>query len=395
MPTGGEKMVKKSDIVLSVLFILFIFTFGILFIVLPDSDFSESENRMLSQAPKVTFQTVSDGSFEKSFENYLTDQFPFRDFWVRSNTAVSMYALLKHDINGVYIGKEGYLFEKFENIDTKRMQNQIDALSRFSERFDVPVIFAVAPNSIAVFTDNLPAFAPAEKEYVSGSLSNQREYINQFYSSLPDSVRTVDLVSALENHKNEYIYYRTDHHWTTLGAYYAYRAICAELDAEPYSLDDYTITPVSDSFYGTLFSKGNFPVSPDTITRFDLKIPLDYSVVSDGAEIASLYDESYLSKKDKYSYFMSGNPAHLTVNTAANTGKTAVFIKDSYTHCLLPFFLPYFDTIHMIDPRYISQNITEYVSALSPDCIIVIYNAKTLSDDTNFIKLGYTPRNDS
>ncbi len=389
---GGETMVKKSDIVLSFLFLIFIFVFGILFIALPDADFSESENRILAKAPEVSLKSVFDGSFEVGFENYLTDQFPFRDFWVRSNTAVSIYALGKKDINGVYLGKDGYLFEKFENIGKDRMQKQIDALTAFSQRLSAPVYFAIAPNSIAIFSDKLPAFAPAEKEYDGEILSNQRKYINLFYSSLPDTVTTVDLASALEKHKDEYIYYRTDHHWTTLGAFYAYEKICEALCVAQNSVDDYTVTPVSDSFYGTLFSKGNFPVSPDTITRFDINTPVNYTVVSDGEEKPSLYDESFLEKKDKYSYFMSGNPAHLTVNTEAGTGKTAVFIKDSYTHCLLPFFLPYFDTIHMIDPRYINANLTDYVSELSPDCVIVIYNAKTLSEDTSFIKLGYTPR---
>lgn len=388
-------MIKKSDIVLSIIFIIFIFGFGILFIALPDTDFSESENRVLAKAPKISLTSVTDGSFESGFENYITDQFPFRDFFVRSNTAVSMYALCKRDINGVYIGKDGYLFEKFENIDTDRMNKQINALTLFSERLDAPVYFAVVPNSIAVYGSKIPAFAPAEKEYNGKTLSNQRAYIDRFYSSLPPSVTTIDLTSALEAKKDEYIYYRTDHHWTTLGAFYAYQTICNSIGITPTNKEDYDITPISSSFYGTLFSKGNFPVAPDTITRFDLKDQPVYSVVSDGETKSSLYDESYLSKKDKYSYFMSGNPAHLTVTTNSGTSKTAVFIKDSYTHCLLPFFITHFSTIHMIDPRYINENLTEYVSSLEPDVVIVIYNAKTLSEDTNFIKLGYTPRNKS
>lgn len=388
-------MLKKSDIILSVLFIIFVFGFGILFIALPDTDFSESENRILAKAPEIKLKSITDGSFESGFENYITDQFPFRDFFVRSNTAVSMYALFKRDINGVYIGKDGFLFEKFENIDKDRMDKQINALSVFSERLDAPVFFAIAPNSIAVYGNNLPAFAPAEKNSNSGILSNQRDYIDLFYSSLPSSITTINLLPTFEEKKEEYIYYRTDHHWTTLGAFYAYQTICEYLGITPNSMDDYNITQVSNDFYGTLFSKGNFPVSPDTISRFDLKNPISCSIVSDGENKPSLYDESYLSKKDKYSYFMSGNPAHLTVTTNAHSSKTAVFIKDSYTHCLLPFFIAHFDTIHMIDPRYISENLTEYVSSLNPDIVIVIYNAKTLSEDTNFIKLGYTPRNKS
>ena len=386
-------MIKKSDVILSVLFVIFIFLFGILFIIIPDTEFSESENRVLAQAPQISFKNIADGSFESGFENYITDQFPFRDFFVRANTAVSMYALGKQDINDVYIGKDGYLFEKFENINTDRMHKQIEALTRFSERIGVPVTFAIVPNSIAVYSDKLPSFAPAETEYEGGIISNQSEYIKDFYSALPDTITKIDLLPVLESHADEYIYYRTDHHWTTLGAFYAYEQICASLGINANSIDEYIITEVSSEFYGTLFSKGNFPVSPDIISRFDLKSPVSYTVSSDGGEQTdSFYDESYLEKKDKYSYFMSGNPAHLTVNTNADSEETLVLIKDSYSHCLLPFFISHFKTIHMIDPRYISRNLTEYVSDLSPDSIVVIYNAKTLSDDINFIKLGYTPK---
>ena len=386
-------MSPKTDLMSSIIFVVFIIVFGFLFIILPDASFSENENRNLAQAPKTTLKTVFDGSFESDFENYLTDQFPFRDFWVSANTVFSMYFLNKQDINGVYIGKDGYLLEKFEDINIDRMKNQIDALLRFDGWVDSPIYFAIVPNSISIYSDKLPAFAPAEREYNGNTLSNQADYIKLFYSSLPDSIQTIDLYSVLELHKGEYIYYRTDHHWTTLGAYYAYVKICETLGVSSNPISDYTLTDVSDSFLGTFYSKGNFPVKPDIITRFDYFDPVDYTVVSDGVELDSVYDDTFLTKKDKYSYFMSGNPAHLTVNTKANSGKTLVVLKDSYTHCLLPFFMQHYDTIHMIDIRYINQNITDYVSELAPDEIIIIYNAKTLSDDINFLKLGYTPRN--
>ncbi|MBO5300439.1 MAG: hypothetical protein J6B51_10270 [Clostridia bacterium] len=387
-------MQKKSEIILSILFVIFVFVFGILLIAMPDVSFSESENRILAQMPKATLKSVFDGSFEADFETYITDQFPFRDFWVKSNTVVSMSLLNKKDINGVYIADDGYLLEKFENIDQKRLENQITALTKFEGWTDVPVSLAIVPTSLSIYKEKLPAFAPAETETTDEVLSNQKDYIDRFYSSLPESVNTIDLYSVLEAHKDEYIYYRTDHHWTTLAALYAYEEICKEFGLESANISEFEQVDVSDSFYGTFYSKGNFPVEPDTITRFDYKEPVKYTLSSDGGEVKdTFYNEEYLSKKDKYAYFMSGNPAHMTVNTESETGKTLVLIKDSYTHCLLPFFVPHYDTIHMIDPRYVNQNLTDYVASLSPDQILIIYNAKTLSDDVNFIKLGYTPRN--
>jgi len=387
-------MTKKSEIILSILFVAFIFVFGILFIVMPDVSFSESENRILAQMPQASIKTVFDGTFESDFESYVTDQFPFRDFWVRSNTIVSMSLLNKKDINGVYIGDDGYLLEKFENINIDRLNNQIEALTKFDGWNDTPISFAIVPTSLSIYKEKLPAFAPAETVTDSDVLSNQKDYIDRFYSSLPQTVNTIDLYSVLDSHKDEYIYYRTDHHWTTLAAFYAYEEICKEFGIESYDISDFDQIAVSDSFYGTFYSKGNFPVAPDTIMRFDHKTPVSYTLSSDGGPIRdTFYADEYLEKKDKYAYFMSGNPAHMTVNTEAGTGETLVIVKDSYTHCLLPFFVPHFDTIHMIDPRYINQNMTDFIAPLEPDQILIIYNAKTLSDDVNFTKLGYSPRN--
>ena len=170
-------MTKKSEIILSILFVAFVFIFGILFVVLPDISFSESENRILAQMPKASLKTVFDGSFESDFESYVTDQFPFRDFWVRSNTIVSMSVLNKKDINGVYIGDDGYLLEKFENIDTNRWNNQIEALIKFDEWNDTPISFAIVPTSVSIYKEKLPAFAPAETVTDSEVLSNQKDYI--------------------------------------------------------------------------------------------------------------------------------------------------------------------------------------------------------------------------
>jgi len=384
---------KRLDLTVSILFIAFIFVFGILYFIIPDISFSENENRMLAQAPKITVDGILDGSFEDDFESYMTDQFPFRNFWVTANT-VTRQSILNKDLNGVYIGKNGYLFEKFEHIDKNRMKKQTEALAKFADRTDTNIYFAIVPTSIAIMSDNLPFFAPAETKTTYDDLSNEYEYIKEMYAESPEKVETIDVFSVLNEHKDEYIYYRTDHHWTTLGAFYAYEKLGEAMNFETNSIDEYNVTDVSDSFLGTFYSKGNFIVKPDTISRFDLKNEINYTASDDTGKIyESLYDDEYLTKKDKYSYFMSGNPAHLTVNTDVCNGKKLVVIKDSYTHCLLPFFISHYEEIHMIDLRYINDNITDLVNEISPNDVLIIYNAKTLSDDTNFVKLGFTPRN--
>ena len=376
---------KKSDWIIIIPFLMFIFTFGLLYLTLPDIEFSENENKYLQQFPKVSFKNVFNGKFESDFETYLSDQIAGRDFWVSSNS-VLLLASGRMDVNGVYVGEDGYLLEIFDNIDFDRRDKQITALNKFSSYVDVPVYFAIAPNSVSVHVDKLPGFA------VNYS---QESYISEFYSGLSSEIVTIDFMSVLKEHSDEYIYYRTDHHWTTYGSLIAYNEIASVMGIKSFSEEDFVKTDVSKDFLGTFFSKGNFIVPPDIISRYDFKTPTDFTVTLDnGTSCKTFYDESYLEKKDKYAYFAHGNPAHLTVDSDSENGKTLVIIKDSYAHCMLPFFVESYDVIHMIDPRYVKTNLTEYILALEPDEILLLYNAKTLSDEVNFTRLGTAPKFD-
>ncbi len=374
---------KKNDLILIIPFLMFIFTFGLLYFFIPDIEFSESENKYLQQLPQVSLKSLMNGSFESDFEEYLSDQIAGRDFWVQCNTAL-LLASGQKDVNGVYVCDNGYLLEVFDNLDIDRYEKQIAALNKFSTYVDVPVYFTISPNSVSVLSDNLPEFA------VNYS---QEKYISEFYKGLSSDITTINISDVLKEHSDDYIFYKTDHHWTTYGAYLAFNEIISALGHTPISEDDVVKTVVSEDFKGTFYSKGNFVVDSDIISRYDIKNSPEIKVtLDDGTVCASLYDESYLEKKDKYGYFSHGNPAHLKVETTVENGKTLVIVKDSYMHCMLPFFTLCYSEIHMLDPRYIKTNLTEYIIALDPDEILILYNAKTLSDDVNFTRLGTEPK---
>lgn len=373
---------KKSDWIIIIPFLMFIFTFGLLYFVLPDIEFSETENKYLQQFPKVTFKNIFNGKFESDLETYLSDQIAGRDMWVASNT-VLLSASGKKDINGVYMGDNGYLLEVFDNIDMDRYHKQIAALNKFASYVDIPVYFTIVPNSVSIHEDKLPEFA------VNYS---QDKYISEFYSALSSEITTIDVSTVLKEHSDEYIFYRTDHHWTTYGSLLAFNKIAEVMNIEPVQEPDLISVEVSSEFLGTFFSKGNFIVESDIIARYDFKEPVSFTVtLDDGTVSETLYDNSYLAKKDKYAYFAHGNPAHLTVKSESESEKTLVIVKDSYAHCMLPFFVSQYSEIHMLDPRYIKTNLTEYIKALEPDEILILYNAKTLSDDVNFTRLGTAP----
>jgi len=374
---------KKNDLIIIIPFLMFIFTFGLLYFFVPDIEFSESENKYLQQLPKVSLKSIMNGDFESDFEDYLSDQIVGRDFWVQCNT-VLLLASGQKDVNGVYVGDDGYLLEVFDNIDFDKYEKQISALNKFASYVDVPIYFTISPNSVSVLSDKLPEFA------VNYS---QDKYIEDFYNGLSSDIITINISDVLKQHSDEYIFYRTDHHWTTYGSYLAFNEIIDVMGFSSLPSDVLTETAVSNEFKGTFYSKGNFIVDSDIINCYEIKNAPDITVtLDDGTICDTLYDESSLDKKDKYGYFSHGNPAHLKVETSVENGKTLVIVKDSYMHCMLPFFTLYYSEIHMLDPRYIKTNLTEYITDLNPDEILILYNAKTLSDDVNFTRLGTEPK---
>lgn len=379
-------MQKKFNLLLSLLFIIFISVFGILLIVLPDRDFSDNENRTLQQLPRLSLSKIVDGSYMTEIEDYVTDQFPFRDSWMAANSVVQK-SLLKKDINGVYLCDDGYLIEVFDSIDTTLYNRQIQALNRFVtfwENSNIHFHLAVIPNAVSVLEEKLPPYAPR---------IDQAEYINGIYDEISGSVlNKINTLDTLSAHSDEYIYYRTDHHWTSLGAYYGYTAIAEAMGISPSPLEAYNVTVASEDFKGTLFSKGNFVVEADTIEKFELKEPITLTAwENEENKTDTVFYEPALETKDKYTYFLGGNPAHYTIQTSSDSGKTLVMIKDSYSHALVPFFLEHYSEIHMLDLRYINKNINDYISELDPDDVLLVFNAITFSGDTNITKLGLTP----
>ncbi|MCD3296494.1 DHHW family protein, partial [Clostridium botulinum] len=257
-------------------FLAFIMTFFIIgmFVInifSKDRGFSESENRVLQSRPSFSFQKLKSGKFTKEYEKYITDQFAFRDFWVGIKSSTDKL-LEKKDNNGVYLGKDGYLLEKPEKIDGDNVIDNIDYINQFAKNNPkCKINFLLAPNSVKVLEEKLPKYATPEDEEniinkVKGKLNSQ-------------NIKFVDVYEELKNHKNEYIYYKTDHHWTTLGAYYAYEKLGYTMGYKPLPISDFNIEKVTQDFYGTLYSKGNYrDVNPDSIEIFKPKKQIDFNI---------------------------------------------------------------------------------------------------------------------
>lgn len=372
MPAGKNRIIATVASVLVVLLLL-------VSVVMPDRDFSDRENRVLMKFPHFSLSAVTDGSFMSSFETYVTDQFPLRDAWISMRTAFRSTAGI-YDSNGVFRGDDGYLFEDAERPDRKVLNDRMYVINTFAANSGIPVYMLIAPNASDILTEELPRFAP---------LRNQDEDLDMLYSMIGEGVTNVDVRQAIRaaDEMGTQVYYRTDHHWTTRGAGCAFAQFASQagLNVSAFAR---TYLPVTDSFSGTLSAKSGFDVKNDTIHIITddsgVEYVVEYKDEQDAHKTACLYESDKLDTGDKYALFFGGNHSEVDIETTAYSNRRVLVIKDSYANCFVPFMLPYYSDIIMVDPRYYTGDIYSLIRENGITEVLFLYNANTFFED-NFI----------
>ena len=373
-------MNKKALWAEALIFLAFIGAFFILNLVLPDRQFSEQENRYLQMRPEFSFKSLFSGDYTSKFETYTTDQFTFRDEWITLKAA-SELALGKQENNDVHLCENGTLIEGFKRPENSVLDSNMSALNTLVGNTDAKVYFALIPDKSDLYASLLPKNAPNDSE---------KEVIDYCYGQ--SNATNVDMYSALSAHTDEYIFYRTDHHWTSLGAYYGLSALAESMGLPCPALDSYTDRHVvSEEFYGTTWSSSGFSwVDPDTMEIF-VNAPEGLKVTSypQGSPVeGKLYDFSFLEKKDKYSMFMGGNcPMHV-IETGNEDKPSLLILRDSYTDSLIPFLLDDFSEIHVLDLRYYRASLKAYIEQNDFDNVLVCYSVSNFCSDSNISLLG-------
>jgi len=223
--------------------------------------------------------------------------------------------------------------------------------------------------------------------YADAVSADSEQIIENANEALEGSVLSVPVTETLYQHKEELVYYRTDHHWTTQGAYWGYRQFADRAGIEPILPDQLTTETVSDAFYGTYYTMANDrSIPPDTLKVMEPIDMPEYEVcTSDSAACTtSIYVESALQERDQYKLFFNGNPAWVTIRSNAGTGRSIAVIKDSYANAMIPFLIPHYDRIYMIDMRYFRQNVNQYLDERHVDDILFLYGVTTLTEDDIF-----------
>lgn len=341
--------------------------------------YSPVEKRELQTRPEISITKVLDGRFQKKYESYLRDQFPGRDHWVSFQTDMELF-MGKNEIHNVYIGKNHYLLEHYteKEFDPQQISKNLQALEKFvgktKQNADVHVM--MVPTKSWVLREKLPAFAPHYKE-------------QKFYDALQQKLEKEDVLISVEPvldaHKEEEIYYRTDHHWTTLGAWYAYeqytKAVGGDLQR---AQGKKKFRCISKDFYGTTYAKINYARQADKIEIYESADKLRVVYNMGEKKTKTLYDFSFLKTADQYSVFTGGNQAVLEITGGIKNGKTLLLIKDSFANSILPFLAEDYEKLVVVDLRQLNVSGDRLLEMFSPTDILILYNSAQFAQDKEF-----------
>ncbi len=377
-----NKYGKRSQSLIAMLLLLFLGGVLIINLFKPSKSFSEAENRSLEQLPQLTLHSLVSGKFTSGFEKYISDQFMARDFWigVKSDTDRVMG---KKESNGVYLGKDGYLIQKFTPPVDGDLETKVNAIHSLAKAVPGLRMFVMlVPTAASVLADKLPDYAPAGEELA---------YLDQVGRSLHRDIRFVDVYPALRAQREQSVYYKTDHHWTTRGAFYAYQELSKRMGLIPKKEEDFTTRTVTDEFYGSLYSKSGFRhVEPDSIELYIPKAGGSCTVeyVEEGQISNSMYAMDNLGKKDKYTVFFDGNHSFIRITTGLRDGTKLLVVKDSYANSLIPFLTPHFSEIYVVDPRYYENDLKTLIQERHIRDVLLLYNANTFFEDPSLNRLA-------
>ncbi len=371
-----KRKIKNFPIVFA--FFVFLMGFSVIDIFWPKSEYSELENRNLQQMPEISLDSLATNKWMQDYEAFVKDQFLVRDSWINLKS-ISENILLKTENNDILFGEDDYLFAKSFSLDDEdRFYNNIDAITEFAKRQGENFHVMVVPSSAEVLSQKVPYAAPMISELY---------YISEIYDSLiAQGAMVYDVYDAFIAHQNDYIYYRTDHHWTTYGAFLAYEYFCAQNNMPVFDTNAQNEIIIKD-FYGTHYSKArNFNVVADELTYYD--IPNNLSVFNtslteeESIESGSVYNFDAFDTRDKYSAFLRGNNAYSELQ-GDGEGKILV-VKDSFANSFIPFLTANYEQIGIVDFRLNTMLLDDIMAEYGYEQVLFLYSFDSFTNDSYF-----------
>lgn len=365
-------------------FSILVILFTVIDIINSPNEFSELENRKLSQMPILSLKSYIDTSFSSDYEKYINDQFFLRDNWIDLKSRIE-YLLGKRENNDIIFGKENYLFKKFTTFNDEMLKNNLNSIITFTKNYNKEVDFFIIPNSYAIYDELTPRYLP---------LVDQLSLINSINSYLSlksnNHINTINVAEELLKNKDDYIYYKTDHHWTSYGAYLAYLTYMDYLGLEIVDINNLEKITINN-FLGTYYNRSKyFKADSDFITYYNI---LGLHIEIDGKEQLSLMDLDKFKGSDKYSAFLWGNNGLTKVIneniSEERKGSSILIFKDSYANSFIQFLSYNYEIIDIIDLRYFKESIRNFMKDKDYNEILIMYSFNNLSSDINIRRLKF------
>ena len=355
-----------------VLFALLLLATPLLFLLLPYRAFSDTERRYLAEPPKLSEQDLSDWSFDDKVETFLADHLPLRDALASVNAYTMLYSGRQVSAE-IFTDRDGYLVEGPVDFDAEEIAARLARIASLGEKTGLTPRLLIVPSTGYVRNDRLPKTLAAL--YRDGEVLSQIE-----------ETPGVELIPITDRFREEGAdwFYRTDHHWTADGAFAAYEAYMQSAGHEPLSHDAFSRRTV-DGYVGSTRSRSALWLTKSDMLTIDEPIGCALTVTfSDDATVYhDLFFESHLSEYDWYPVFLDGNhPITVIENDAAGTdAPVLLMVKDSFGNSLVPYLVPSYRTIVVVDPRYTKQSVSELCETYGATELLFCYSIERIASE--------------
>ena len=379
----GRSQRPRQGAVLA-MFGLFIVGFSLFNVIAPKRVTSELENRRLAQMPAFRWEALLDGSWFDDFATYLQDQVAFRDSWINLESAVNNILFAKVEENDILLGKDGWMFSKLFASEDEHTQLQTNtaAVAEFAARYPGRVTFLLAPSASVIYPEMLPLGAP---------MVDENAMLDEIFATVGSAAEVIDLRQTFTDAKDQYLYFKTDHHWTPQGAYLAYEQFCQRKGLTPFDCSAHESVTIPD-FYGTHYSAARrWNVQPDSITYYPLDNPMTVYQIDSEAQYTPLYTEPMINTekfatRDKYAAFLDGNNGYSVIE--GNGEGSILVVKDSYANSFVPYLTVNYAKIGVVDLRNFNYGLDSTIEAEGYDQILVLYNFQTFIADNRVVYIN-------
>ena len=371
---------KNGDLLLTLLFCAFLGGMLLLFLLLPQAAFSEREKRYLAKAPEMSTETLRSGRFGEESDAWCADHLPGRDFFVSLNAHALRLANLQVT-QPIYVGESGRLYERPVVHDPAVIRRNMEAINAFAESVGQDVDLLLVPSAGFLLREDIRGLADAYPD---------DEVIAAAHALAGERVRPLDLLPVFRAAADPAaLYYRTDHHWTSLGAYLAADFYTARTGHSLPAAEDYSVTREA-GFQGTTYARACLWETPaETLELWDSGGQYEVRFSEREGSYDRLFFRDRLTEADKYPVWLDGNHPLVRIrNLDPAAGGRILVIRDSYANCMGCFLADAWREVVLADLRYYRQPLSELCREEDFDQILVLYSVGNFMTDSNIVKLS-------